>query len=128
MLTPLQLVFGSESTAFRCTGCGARLAKTTYAFPVMLGLGIPLWFFGRLYVGNLVGLIFLACLLPATFIVGLLTTKVRFAGEDVPDAPKVEVPKTAPRPEITPFRGSKTPPPMYHKAREPDAPTAKVDD
>lgn len=121
MLTVLQLVFGSESTAFKCSGCGARLAKTTFAFPVMLGLGLPILFFGRFYVGNLVALIGLALLLPATFIVGLLTTKVRFAGEEVPDAPKAEVPK-APRPDITPFRGSSMPPPMYDKSRKPDAP------
>ena len=103
------------------------MAKATFVFPVLLGLGLPILIFGRFYVGLFLAIAGFLVLLPITFVVGLLTTKERFAGEDVPDPPKVEVTK-APRPEITPFRGSKIPPPMYNKPREPDVPPAKLDD
>lgn len=110
MLGLRTLAWGQEEHAFACRGCGARLAKRTYLLPLLIigGLAITVagrylldssqtWFWGPLWVALLL-------------VVAVLTTRVRLAGDDVPDPPKDEI-FTAPPPQSTYFRGSKGPPP-----------------
>lgn len=111
-----QLTFGAEHHAIICGGCGARLIKHTYLFPLLIVGGIAVFAFVRLARID-IGFYWHIGWLAALVGVGLLTTKVSIAGNDVPDAP-LEDRRSSPPPVHTHFRGSSGPPPKPARQKE----------
>ena len=113
-LTFTQLTLGPEHHAIRCKHCNARLVKRTSAFPILIVggvviLGVTYFMFNGIF--RFAVPVWLGVLA----VVGYLTTEVRIAGDDVPDAPNEDLP-SGPPPLDPHFRGSSGPPPV----RDPD--------
>lgn len=108
MLDVQTLTWGQEDHAFPCKGCGARLAKKNRFIPVMFVGGVAIFLGGRFVLPP--GATFWAMIgwVIALFLVGLQTTRVWIAGDDVPDLPPV---RKDPPPLSPTFRGMSAPPP-----------------
>jgi hypothetical protein len=108
MLDVQTLAWGQEDHAFPCKGCGARLTKKNRFIPVMTLGGIMIFLGGRFVLPPGSVLWVLLGWVIALFLIGLQTTRVWVAGDEVPDAPAV---REGPPPLSPRFRGMSAPPP-----------------